>query len=174
MESWEYPQPQRRFSERFGLTLAFVVLSFILLLALPVCWVVKSHYPFLGRPPYAVDLKALSNFDFDDHNGTIGDIPQQDRDLDGKEVSLEGFIAPTSVSEDKLKGFELIYNVAQRDHGPPRVQDRVFAHVINGTVDYSADEIRVTGLLHIKLNKDPDTHKIVTVFMMDVERVEPL
>jgi hypothetical protein len=174
MDSWEYPQPQRRFTERFGLTLAFVGLAFILLLAFPIYWIVKSHYPLMGHPPYAVDLKALSNFDFDEHNGTVSDIPQRDRDLDGKEVSLEGFIAPTSVSEDKLKAFELIYNVARNDWDRPRVQERVFAQVSHGTIDFSTDEIRVIGILHIKLNKDPDIHKIVTVFTLDVERVEPL
>jgi hypothetical protein len=37
-----------------------------------------------------VDLKAMSTFTFDQNNGTIDDIPQKWRDLDGKKVVVHG------------------------------------------------------------------------------------
>src|SRR3982751_4868755 len=39
-----------------------------------------------------VDLKAISNFPFDQNNGRITDVPKAWRDLDGKRVTLEGEI----------------------------------------------------------------------------------
>src|SRR5215212_7740890 len=37
-----------------------------------------------------VDLKAMSNFPFDQTAGTVNDIPRQWRDLDGKRIMVEG------------------------------------------------------------------------------------
>src|SRR4051812_15564071 len=39
---------------------------------------------------YQVELKQMSNFDMDQQNGTLADVPQRFRDLDGKKVLLDG------------------------------------------------------------------------------------
>src|ERR1700753_1014624 len=46
----------------------------------------------VGNGLKKVDLKSLGNFPFDDSAGTLNDIPQRWRDLNGKKVILEGFM----------------------------------------------------------------------------------
>jgi hypothetical protein len=169
---------KRPLSERVNFRLLTIVVIFSLLVGIPVYNFVKlqvSHGIERNGSRFDVDLKKMGFFDFDDHNGTIDNVPPDYRKLDGKEVALEGFIAPTSVSGDQINNFELVYNVAKCCYGgPPKVQERVFAHVPNGAIEYTSDEIRIIGTLHVVLNKDSDTGKITTVYTMDVKRAEPL
>ncbi len=171
-------QGKRPLSERINFRLLTIAVVFSLLVGIPVYNFVKlqvSHGIERNGDRFDVDLKKMGFFDFDEHSGTIDNVPPDYRKLDGKEIALEGFIAPTSVSSDKINAFELVYNVAKCCYGgPPKVQERVFAYVPNGTIDYTPDEIRIIGTLHVVLNKDKDTGKIVTVYTMDVKRAEPL
>jgi len=128
-----------------------------------------------GNGLTAVDLKALGNFPFDDENGTINDIPHRFRELDGKKVVLEGFMAnPNSAGQD-VWAFEFVYNRTICCFlGPPMVQERVFAHISSGNpVRFRNEMVRCVGTLHIRLHKN-DGGKIDAVYDMDVDRVEQM
>src|SRR3954451_19426510 len=43
---------------------------------------------------FNVELKQMSNFEMDQLNGTVADVPQRYRELDGKKIMLEGEVAP--------------------------------------------------------------------------------
>lgn len=120
-----------------------------------------------------VDLKAMSNFPFDQENGTVNDIPQQWRDLDGKRIEVSGEIwAPDSASAD-VDHFDLVYSIAKCCFsGPPQIQHFVKSRVKdNGTVPYYNGLVRVVGVLKVNVKKDPQTNKIGQVYEMEVESV---
>jgi len=123
---------------------------------------------------FAVDLKSLGNFPFDDTNGTINDIPAKWRELDGKRVALEGFMYPDSAS-DNISRFQFVYNITKCCfNGPPRVQERVFAQIAGDQqVPYFSQEVRCTGLLKVIMHKN-EVGKIVVVYAMLVDKVEPI
>jgi hypothetical protein len=125
---------------------------------------------------YKVELKQMSNFDMDQVIGTLDDIPERFRGLDGKKVQLEGEVAPGGLfSGDSVKQFSLCYSVAKCCFGgPPKVQHFVACRSANGKPmpNYEgAGMVRVFGTLHVKIVKS-DAGKIDSVFQMDVERVE--
>jgi hypothetical protein len=169
---------KRPLSDRINFRLLTIVAIFSLLVGIPVYNFVKiqvTHGIEKDGDLFRVDLKKMGYFPFDEMAGSVSDVPPDFRKLDGKEVALEGFIAPTDVSGPQVDHFQLVYNVAKCCYGgPPKVQERVFAFVPNGTIDYTDAEIRAIGTLHVMLNKDKDTGKILTVYVMDVKRVEPL
>jgi len=169
---------KRPLSDRINFRLLTIVAIFSLLVGIPVYNFIKiqvTHGIERDGNLFRVDLKKMGYFPFDEMAGTINDIPPDFRKLDGKEVALEGFIAPTDVSGPQIDHFQLVYNVAKCCYGgPPKVQERVFAFVRNGTIDYTDAEIRAIGTLHLAMAKDKDTGKIIAVYTMDVKRVEPL
>ena len=124
---------------------------------------------------YRVELKQLSNFEMDQSLGTVADVPERFRNLDGKKVVLEGEVAPGGISAgDTVKRFSLCYSVAKCCFGgPPKIQHFV-ACAANGRPmpNYdSAGPVRVYGTLHIKVLKS-DADKIDSIFQMDVEHIE--
>lgn len=124
---------------------------------------------------YAVDLKSLGNFPFDDSNGTKTDIPQRWRDLDGKRVALEGFMfAPDSAADD-ISRFQFVYNITKCCfNGPPKVQERIFAQIAgNQQVPFYSQEVRCVGQLRVVTHKN-EAGKIDVVYAMLVDRVEPI
>jgi hypothetical protein len=170
---------KRPIRERINFRLLTIIIVFGLLVGWPVYMLVAdqmSHGIRRNGNRFDVDLKRMGFFPFDDKAGTVNDIPAEDRALDGKEISLEGFIAPTDVSGDRVNHFQLVYNVAKCCYGgPPKVQERVFAFIPNGnTIEYTTDEIRVIGTLHVLLNRDKETGKVLTVYVMEVKKVEQL
>ena len=124
---------------------------------------------------FAVDLKSLGNFPFDDTNGTVNDIPAKWRELDGKKVALEGFMFAPDSAGDNISSFQFVYNITKCCfNGPPRVQERVFAQMAgNQQAPYSSQEVRCTGLLKVLLRKN-EVGKIVIVYAMLVDQVEPI
>jgi hypothetical protein len=123
-----------------------------------------------------VDLKAMSNFPFDQTNGTINDIPKQWRDLDGKRVQVTGEIyAPDSASND-LDHFDLVYSIAKCCFsGPPQIQHFVHSKVKDGgTVPYYNGLVQVVGILKVDVQKDPKTGKVSQVYALDVENLKSL
>jgi hypothetical protein len=123
-----------------------------------------------------VDLKAMSNFPFDQTNGTVNDIPKQWRELDGKKIQVTGEIyAPDSASAD-LDHFDLVYSIAKCCfNGPPQIQHFVHARVKDGgTVPYLNGLVEVVGVLKVDVKKDPATGKVSQVYAMDVENVKSL
>jgi hypothetical protein len=166
-------------SERINFRMLTIIVVFSALIGIPVYSFVKiqlTHGIEKNGSRFDVDLKKMGYFPFNEMTGTLNDVPPDYRKLDGKEVALEGFIFPMDGSGDKVHSFQLVYNIQKCCFsGPPQVQERVFAEVPNnGTVDYSTEEIRAIGTLHVVLNRDSDTGKITKLYTMDVKRVEPL
>lgn len=125
---------------------------------------------------YKVELKQMSNFEMSQDQGTIADVPERFRKLDGQKVLLEGEVAPVGdTAGSKVDRFTICYSVAKCCvGGPPKVQHFVDCRVPGGkqvTNYLGAPGVRVFGTLHVKVIRN-DTG-IDSVFQMDVERVEP-
>jgi hypothetical protein len=121
-----------------------------------------------------VDLKAMSNFIFDQTSGTINDVPEKWRKLDGQKVILYGEMWQPYQAGDSVGGFELVYSIAKCCFsGPPQVQHFVKATVVDGKkVGYYDGLVKVTGTLHVDVKKA--NGKVERVYELDVENVEPV
>jgi hypothetical protein len=121
-----------------------------------------------------VDLKALSNFEMDQDNGTTDDIPLRYRQLDGKRVLLTGQMYDPYTAEGKIHDFTLVYSIANCCFlGPPKVQHFIQASVLPGReVEQcsSGDFVDVEGVLHVGA-RSADGH-VISVYRLDVEKVE--
>ena len=71
--------------------------------------------------------------------------------------------------------FQLCYSIAKCCFsGPPQVQHFVDSTVVNGgSVPYYSGLVSVTGTLHVNVKVDQEVGKVVSVYQLDVERVEP-
>ena len=122
-----------------------------------------------------VDLKAMGNFPFDENNGTVNDIPQRYRDLDGQKVQLEGEVFDDSEAGDRMTRFQLVYSIAKCCFGgPPKVQERVWVVVPPDmkVPNLSGNYARVSGKLKIDLNRQEG--KATQVYVMQMDRLEPM
>jgi hypothetical protein len=121
-----------------------------------------------------VNLKAMSNFSFDQINGRLEDIPPQWRQLDGKRVQLIGEMWQPNVAAGKIQNFELVYSIAKCCFsGPPQIQHFVQANVEGDRkVGYYDGLVKVTGTLHVNVTKGPDG-KVASVYQLSVENVQP-
>lgn len=128
----------------------------------------------LGNGVKLVDLKAMSNFEMDQNNATIDSVPEQWRALDGQKVALEGQIWSPQAADGKFKSFQLCYSIAKCCfNGPPKVQHFVDSNVLDpDKVEYSDNLVRVIGTLHVNVKRDPAGGKVLSVYQMDVDRVE--
>lgn len=127
---------------------------------------------------YEVNLKSMSNFEMNQLNGTLEDIPQPYRKLDGQKVLLEGEVAPTGMgSGDKVNQFLLCYSVAKCCFGgPPKVQHFVHCKAPDGKMVSNYDgagTVRVFGTLHVRIKKG-EGGKIQSIYELDLDRVEPV
>jgi hypothetical protein len=122
----------------------------------------------------AVDLKALGFYAFDAQNGTLSDVPEKWRALDGKRVMLEGFMYAGQSAEDRVADFQFVYNRQICCFGAaPQVQERVFVHVPgNGTVPYCDPMCRVWGTLHVNVERQERGGVVTCVYTMDEDRIE--
>jgi hypothetical protein len=120
-----------------------------------------------------VDLKAMSVFPFDQINGTIDDVPQKWRALDGKKVVVYGELWAEQSAGDNLTGFQLCYSIAKCCFsGPPQVQHFVDSRVTPGKeVQYYPNQVKVTGTLHVHVKRNDQ--KVTSVYQMDVDSVDP-
>ncbi len=148
-----------------------------LLVGAPITWYLREQFTggieHLSDGTLAVDLKAISTFPFDQQYGTLQDIPEQFRALDGKRVRVEGQIwAPNSAS-NRLRSFDLCYSIAKCCFsGPPQIQHFVQSRVAEGkTVPYIDGQVRAVGTLHVKVQRDGD--KITSVYQLDIDHLEP-
>ena len=121
-----------------------------------------------------VDLKAMSTFTFDQANGTINDIPQKWRDLDGKKVILHGEMWQPTGAGPTVDGFELVYSIAKCCFsGPPQIQHFVHATAEKGAkLGYYEGTVVVKGTLHVNVKKE--TGRVTSVYQLDVESVNPV
>jgi hypothetical protein len=126
---------------------------------------------------YVVELKAMSNFEMDQVNGTVADVPEPYRKLDGTKVLLEGEIAPIGdTAGDKVSKFTLCYSVARCCFGgPPKPQHFVACKVPGGnqvTNYVGGPPVKVYGTLHVNVIHAGGA--VSSVYQLDVERVEPV
>jgi hypothetical protein len=119
-----------------------------------------------------VDMKAMSDFNFDQANGNTDDIPRPFRQLDGKRVMLAGQIVLPNTATGSMDRFQLCYSIANCCfNGPPRVQHFVYATVLPGRqVDYKVGVVNVVGTLHVGVERTEG--QVSSVYRMDVEKVE--
>jgi hypothetical protein len=120
-----------------------------------------------------VDLKALSNFEMDQDNGTTQDIPLRYRQLEGKRVLLVGQMWDPYAADGKIRAFTLVYSISNCCfNGPPKVQHFIQAIVPDGkSVDYySNDFVDVVGTLHVGV-QSAEGH-VQSVYRIDVEKVQ--
>src|SRR5262245_10542301 len=124
-----------------------------------------------------VDLKAMSTFSLDQQNGTIDDIPKKWREIDGQKVIVYGEIwQPLSASDGRMASFDLCYSIAKCCFsGPPQVQHFVKCRVDPDRAGYSYPNlVKVTGVMHVNVIRDPEANKLTQVYAMDVVAVEPV
>jgi len=123
-----------------------------------------------------VNLQAMSTFSFDQQNGTVDQIPSKWRDLDGKKVVLTGEMWAGGAAVDEVTHFDLVYSKTKCCFsGPPQVQHFVKSHVVGDRrVPYYDSQVRVTGTLHINVQKNPETGAVASVYSLDVDQVEQL
>ena len=131
---------------------------------------------FVRPPPFyqPVDLKALGNFTFDQTDGVLSDVPARYRGLDGRRVVVTGYMFIPEPAGSRTK-VQLLYSYPRP--GPPRVQERIFAYVTDGSGIPIYDGfkfVEVSGVLHVRLQKHPDSGAAASLFDMDVERVQPV
>jgi hypothetical protein len=162
---------------RVGLVVGFVL--FLVGYAMKVTYesVIRGGVVSAGDH-FRVELKQMSNFEMDQVGGSVADVPERYRELDGKKVILEGEVAPAGfVSGDMVKQFSLCYSVAKCCFGgPPKVQHFVACRAADGKPlpNYEgAGMIRVYGTLSVKVVKN-DAGKIDSVFQLAVNRIEPV
>lgn len=121
-----------------------------------------------------VDLKAMSVFPFDQTAGTINEVPQKWRALDGQKIICTGEMWQPYSAGRTVDGFQLVYSISKCCfNGPPQIQHFVQCTVMQGKqVEYLPNLVRVKGVLRVNVTKDPETGKITGVYHMDVESVE--
>lgn len=119
-----------------------------------------------------VDLKAMSVFPFDQINGTINDVPEKWRALDGKKVIANGEMWQAQSASRYVDSFDLVYSITKCCFsGPPQVQHFVHARAAKGAnLEYFDGLVRVKGTLHVNVTRDQD--KVRGVYWMDVDNVE--
>jgi len=73
-----------------------------------------------------------------------------------------------------VPAFQLVYSIQKCCFGgPPRVQERVFVKAPpNNPAPFYWQPVRVTGTLHVNAHREEG--QVVSVFDMDVDRVEPV
>lgn len=121
-----------------------------------------------------VDLKSMGNFPFDEIAGSEKDVPEVYRNLDGQKVLLVGQMYSGTSAGDRVPEFQLVYSIAKCCFGgPPRVQERVFAHAPQGrTVPLYDGLAKIYGTLHVRTDKAGG--KIISLYDLDVEKVEAM
>jgi len=168
-------------TERINFRLLFFSLAVLLVIGYPVYIYLEDKLTGgirdIGDGVKQVNLKAMSSFVFDQTNGTVADIPEQWRQLDGQRVLLQGEMVPPNLSARGGAGkFQLVYSVQQCCFtGVPQIQHFIQCTVPDGDeVPYYDYQVKVLGKLTVKVTRDPETGKINGVYHVDVERIEPV
>ncbi len=164
-------------SQRVNLRLIAMAAIVLGLVGFPVYYYIRESVTggIINRGDYVeVNLKAMSNFPFDQTNGKFEEIPEQFRQLDGKRVLLEGEMYAPNSWAPQIGTFELVYSIQKCClSGPPQIQHFVQSRVLNdGKVPFLPGLVRVLGTLHVDVQKDAG--RVVSVYRLDVERVEPV
>src|SRR6187455_1442525 len=103
-------------TSRVTLRMIFFILVVLLLVGYPVYVFLESALTggIRDRGGYKeVGLKAMSLFHFDQENGTIDDVPQKWRELDGQKVKVVGEMWDPYSAGNQVVGFQLVYSIAK-------------------------------------------------------------
>ncbi|HET6252401.1 MAG TPA: hypothetical protein VFE47_32240 [Tepidisphaeraceae bacterium] len=160
------------------------LLMFLCAVALPLVWygyVLADQLIYHGIKPHngytEVDLRTLGCFAFNANTDGIGQVPARFRALDGQRIILQGVMYNLNVSRDKVKRFQFVYNIQTCClGGPPKVQERVFAYCKPGeeVTYYDNRPVNLTGILHVKIERDLEYHTVLAVYELQVESVDPM
>jgi hypothetical protein len=120
-----------------------------------------------------VNLKAMSTFEFDQANGTLQDIPQKWRDLDGQKVILLGEMWQPNVAGNEVQDFALVYSIAKCCvTSTPQVQHFVHSKAMPGkSLSYYSTPVEVRGVLHVNVKSEEG--RVASVYQLDVESIKP-
>ena len=123
-----------------------------------------------------LNLKSMSLFEMDQHNARDEDIPTKWRNMDGQKVLLKGEIwQPGGFGPDGAHSFQLCYSIANCCFGgPPKIQHFVFGTIPAdkpGAQIGTNDPAQVEGILHVSVQKDPETGGILSIYRIDVTNV---
>jgi len=123
-----------------------------------------------------VNLKAMSTYTFDQDNGTIKDVPEKWRQLDGQKVILQGEMWQATGAGSEVQNFDLCYSIAKCCFtGPPQVQHFVKSRASNNArINYYEGQVEARGVLHVNVVKDPAAGKVASVYQFDVESLKPV
>ena len=151
-------------------------LLLLLLWAIPLLvWGVTVGGRAARRPAcQEADLKSLGYFPFDQQDGRDADVPAKSRALDGRRVAVEGFMFMPQPAGAGVGDVQIVYNVygSRGPHGPPQVQERIYARVAETAVYPLDTYVRVEGVLHVGVVRD-EAGLVRSVYRMDVERAAP-
>jgi len=118
-----------------------------------------------------VNLKEMGNFPFNEVTGSEQDVPARFRQLDGQKVLFDGQMYVERETGDRVREFQLVYSIQNCCfNGPPKVQERVFAHSASPVPYFYQELAKVYGTLHIRVRRE--NGKVISLFDMDVEKVE--
>ncbi len=128
-----------------------------------------------GNGVKQVDLKAMSTYPFNQTGGTLQEIPQQWRDLDGAKVILYGELWAPNSAGGGASSVELCYSIAKCCFsGPPQVQHFVRLRPSSGKeLEFYPNLVKVTGTLHVKVVHEAGDPKVSSVYQLDVDDVQP-
>ena len=171
--------PRRSLRERINPRVIIFAIVFGLLIGFPVYLYVDAAVSggIKNRgDAYEVDLKAMSSFPFDQNNGTVKDVPEQWRALDGKTVIMVGEEAPGGLQARGVdQHFVLVYSVQKCCYsGSPQVQHFVQVTIPPGAkvnIDHDGS-MQVKGKLTIEVTRNPETGAIDSIYHVLAEQVE--
>jgi hypothetical protein len=127
-----------------------------------------------------VDLKAMSTFTMDQKTGSVNDVPERFRALDGKKVILIGEIAPGGFEARGVdQYFQLVYSVQKCCYsGKPLIQHFIQATIppenVRNIDGVGGGEVEVRGVLTVKVTpetKSPNDD-ITGVYHLRVESMK--
>jgi hypothetical protein len=120
-----------------------------------------------------VDLKAMSSFPFDQDNGTLEQVPEQWRALNGKKVELVGEMWQPNAAGDAVDSFSLVYSIAKCCvTSAPQIQHFVQAKAAdNRPIPLYSGPVKAIGTLRVNVIKDEASNKITAVYQLELEEL---
>jgi len=110
-----------------------------------------------------IDIAELGNFSFDNSNGTLADVPQSTRKLEGQTVEVAGEVYLPDTNGKFL--------LARRNLEAPLSQRIIICQFPDHRA-HGLDEktwVKVVGKFHIRIEKD-ETDRIKPIFRIEVQK----
>ena len=124
-----------------------------------------ASFEYLHSEYARLDLEVL-NFAFDGDKGELRDIPPEIRSLDGRLVSITGYMIPMDQAAE-IHAFAMVPWLFE-PCPPPDIRQTVVVNSRAG-LPYFPDRITVYGRLHVRVTRDDGY--IVSLYEVDAERV---